>query len=201
MHTHDVRAAARALNGDVSGRDGVVCPGPGHSPQDRSLSVRFDPNAPDGFVVHSFAGDDPIICKDHVRERLGIEAFKPNGKLRAADSNAKPAISSRGVRIVATYVYTEPYGAPLYRVCRLASKKFIQERADGRGGWLPGLNGQRTVPYRWPELANYPDARSSSARARKMRIASPVSGHVQRRSLAAPSGPRKRSRLSRADIA
>src|SRR6516165_8114921 len=158
MHTHDVRAAARALNGDVSGRDGVVCPGPGHSPQDRSLSVRFDPNAPDGFVVHSFAGDDPIICKDHVRERLGIEAFKPNGKLRAADSNAKPAISSRGVRIVATYVYTEPYGAPLYRVCRLASKKFIQERADGRGGWLPGLNGQRTVPYRWPELANYPDA-------------------------------------------
>jgi hypothetical protein len=59
---------------------------------------------------------------------------------------------------VATYVYTEPDGAPLYRVCRLASKKFIQERSDGQGGWVPGLNGQRTVPYRWPELAKYPDA-------------------------------------------
>jgi hypothetical protein len=58
MHTYDMRAAARALGGDVSGRDGVVCPGPGHSRQDRSLSVRFDPSAPDGFVVHSFAGED-----------------------------------------------------------------------------------------------------------------------------------------------
>ena len=28
MHTLDVRAAARALEGDISGRDGVVCPGP-----------------------------------------------------------------------------------------------------------------------------------------------------------------------------
>ena len=61
MRTPDVRAAARALGGDISGRDGVVCPGPGHSRQDRSLSVRLDSTAPDGFVVHSFAGDDPII--------------------------------------------------------------------------------------------------------------------------------------------
>jgi AAA domain len=155
MHTPDVRAAARALGGDISGRDGVVCPGPGHSRHDRSLSVRFDPNARDGFVVHSFAGDDPMICKDHVRERLGIEPFKTNGKL--TESAAKPNISGDS-RIVATYVYTEPNGAPLYRVRRLAPKKFIQERSDGRGGCLPGLNGQRTVLYRWPELAKYPDA-------------------------------------------
>jgi hypothetical protein len=53
MHTHDVRAVAHALEGDVSGRDGVVCPGPGHSREDRSLSVRFDPGAPGGFVVYS----------------------------------------------------------------------------------------------------------------------------------------------------
>jgi RecA-family ATPase len=155
MHTHDVRAAARALEGDVSGRDGVACPGPGHSRQDRSLSVRFDATAPDGFLVHSFAGDDPIVCKDHIRERLGLEGFKPNGKVQEADRGAKPSADNR---VVATYVYTERDGAPLYRVCRLASKKFIQERADGRGGWLPGLNGQRTVLYRWPELARYPDA-------------------------------------------
>jgi RecA-family ATPase len=155
MHMHDVRAAARALGGDVSGRDGVVCPGPGHSRQDRSLSVSFDPTAPDGFVVHSFAGDDPIICKDHVRDKLGIDAFKPSGK--AANGTGKHAPNGDG-RVVATYVYTDQDGAPLYRVSRLASKKFIQERADGRGGWLLGLNGQRTVPYRWPELAKYPDA-------------------------------------------
>jgi len=38
MHTPDVRAAARALGGDVVGRDQILCPGPGHSPRDRSLA-------------------------------------------------------------------------------------------------------------------------------------------------------------------
>ena len=50
-----VRTAAIALCGDVVGRESVLCPGPGHSPKDRSLSVRL---TPDGPVVHSFAGDD-----------------------------------------------------------------------------------------------------------------------------------------------
>ena len=71
------REAAKLLGGDVSGNR-VLCPGPGHSSADRSLSIKFDPGAPDGFVVHSFAGDDPIVCKDHVRTVLGLEAFKPN---------------------------------------------------------------------------------------------------------------------------
>lgn len=75
MHTTYVRAAAHALAGDVSGRDGVLCPGPGHSREDRSLSVKFDLAAPDGFVVHSFAKDDAIACRDYVRERLGLEPF------------------------------------------------------------------------------------------------------------------------------
>jgi putative DNA primase/helicase len=80
MHTPDVRAAARTLGGDVSGRDGVACPGPGHSRQDRSLSVRFDPTAPDGFVVYSHAGDPIPDCKDHVRERLGIAPWRPRNR-------------------------------------------------------------------------------------------------------------------------
>lgn len=63
--------AARALGGEVS-RGAILCPGPNHSPADRSLSVRFSPSAPGGFVVHSFAGDDPIACKDYVRQRLAL---------------------------------------------------------------------------------------------------------------------------------
>jgi putative DNA primase/helicase len=77
MHTPDVRAAARALGGDVSGRDGVVCPGPGHSRADRSLSVRLVPDSEDGFVVYSHAGDPIPDCKDYVRERLGIAPWRP----------------------------------------------------------------------------------------------------------------------------
>jgi putative DNA primase/helicase len=72
----DLRALARALGGEISGRQ-VLAPGPGHGRLDRSLSIRFDPAAPGGFVVHSFAGNDPIACKDYVRERLGLPEWEP----------------------------------------------------------------------------------------------------------------------------
>jgi putative DNA primase/helicase len=61
----------------VSG-SGVICPGPGHSASDRSLSVTPSAAAPAGFLVHSFSpGDDPIACKDYVRARLGLSPFRP----------------------------------------------------------------------------------------------------------------------------
>jgi hypothetical protein len=49
-----LQEAARLLGGDVSG-DQVLCPGPGHSPKDRSLSVRLGADLPDGFLAHSFS--------------------------------------------------------------------------------------------------------------------------------------------------
>lgn len=65
----NMRHIARALGGDVAGRDRVLCPGPGHSARDRSLSVTF---RSDGFLVHSFAGDDWQACRDHVSTRLNM---------------------------------------------------------------------------------------------------------------------------------
>jgi hypothetical protein len=73
----DVRTIAAALGGQVCGRDTVLAPGPGHSARDRSLAVRLDPTAPDGFVVYSHAGDDWRVCRDHVRARLGLPAWEP----------------------------------------------------------------------------------------------------------------------------
>jgi putative DNA primase/helicase len=73
----DARAVALALGGDVLSGSEVLAPGPGHSPKDRSLSIDFDPSAPDGFVVHSFAGDDWRACRDYVRSRLGMPPWKP----------------------------------------------------------------------------------------------------------------------------
>lgn len=67
----NLHSAARALGGDACGRY-VLCPGPRHSPQDRSLQVSFDPRWPDGFLVHSFAGDDFRECRDYVRDQLGL---------------------------------------------------------------------------------------------------------------------------------
>ena len=62
---------AKALNGGVQGRS-ILCPGPGHSKGDRSLKIIFPNNAPDGFLVHSFANDDWKDCRDHVKSHLGI---------------------------------------------------------------------------------------------------------------------------------
>jgi putative DNA primase/helicase len=81
----DLRAIARALGGEVSGRQ-VLAPGPQHGPRDRSLSIKIEPSAPSGLLVHSFAGDDPIICKDYIRRRLGLPQWQPgDGRDRRVD--------------------------------------------------------------------------------------------------------------------
>jgi len=74
-----IRQIAHALGGQVAGRDTVLAPGPGHSRRDRWLAVLLDPSAPDGFLVHSHAGDDWRDCRDYVRQRLGLPAWQPVG--------------------------------------------------------------------------------------------------------------------------
>jgi hypothetical protein len=69
----------RALGGEANGHQAQV-PGPGHSSKDRSLSIKLVASAPDGFVVYSFANDDPIVCKDYVREKLGLPAWSGSAK-------------------------------------------------------------------------------------------------------------------------
>ena len=73
----DLRAMARALGGEILGGQ-VVAPGPGHSAKDRSLGVRLSSGAPDGFLVHSYAGDDWRACRDHVRNRLVYRFHETN---------------------------------------------------------------------------------------------------------------------------
>ena len=140
---------ARALGGEVSGNQ-VRAPSPGHSAKDRSLTVTLDANAPDGFLVHSFTNDDAIACKDYVREKAGLPAFKPNGngngrrRASAADITAMLMAATTSIeneppakaRIVATYPYTDAAGALLYEVLRYEPKTFRQRQPDGKGGWV-----------------------------------------------------------------
>lgn len=79
--------AAKALGGDVAGRNNILCPGPGHSARDRSLSVTF---TPDGFTVFSHAGDDWKVCKDHVRECLDLGDFAPEVRHSASPIRLAP---------------------------------------------------------------------------------------------------------------
>ncbi len=77
----DVRSLARSLGGEYGGCDRIgpylLAPGPGHSRIDRSLKVTVCSGLPDGFLVHSFAGDDLIQCRDHVRAVAGLPAWSP----------------------------------------------------------------------------------------------------------------------------
>jgi hypothetical protein len=47
-----LRAYANLLGGEVVGSNTIIAPGPHHSGKDRSLSVRFSPTAPGGFLTH-----------------------------------------------------------------------------------------------------------------------------------------------------
>src|SRR5215813_1109854 len=172
MLTLSLQQIAKALGGEVSG-DQVRAPGPGHSSVDRSLSIKLDPSAPDGFVVNSFAGDDPIACKDYVRGKLGLEGFRPtngsrrqrasiteiNNLLAGAMSSAATVESKSALGpIVETYPYTDKNSALLYEVTRHDPKDFRQRRPNGNGGWIDNLKGVQRVLYRLPELLAYPDA-------------------------------------------
>ena len=161
-----LQCLARALGGEVEGNQ-VKAPGPGHSSRDRSLSITLDAGARDGFIVYSFAGDDPIKCKDYVREKAGLPAFKPNGHSRASTDDIEAAVMAavRGQsaskpkgRVIESYQYKDESGATLYEVQRLDPKGFRQRRPDGSGGWIWSVKDCRRVPYRLPDLVKYPDA-------------------------------------------
>jgi putative DNA primase/helicase len=80
----DPARIAKALGGVICGGQ-ILAPGPGHSPQDRSLSILVNPHAPEGFVVNSFAGDDVIECRDYVRAKAGLEEWRAGGERPYSD--------------------------------------------------------------------------------------------------------------------
>jgi hypothetical protein len=60
--------------------------------------------------------------------------------------------------IVEKYDYTDRDGKLLYQVTRHEPKTFRQRQPNGRGGWIPNLDGVKRVIYRLPEVEMYPDA-------------------------------------------
>ena len=145
-----IERIAELLGGEVSNGNQVRAPGPGHSPQDRSLSIKIDPAAPDGFLVTSFAGDDAIACKDYVRQKLGLPAFEPK------KSKTK---SSSAWAFIGEHVYRTADGKLFLRVQKYrdeaGKKQYPQSHWDGQQ-WVKGKPKAPKVPYRLPELLAAP---------------------------------------------
>jgi hypothetical protein len=78
----DIRTIASILGGDVIGKNSCNVPGPGHSKADRSLSITID-DRQGRIIVCSHAGDDWKVCKDYVRERLGLDQWERIGDRRS----------------------------------------------------------------------------------------------------------------------
>ena len=140
---------AARLGGEAQRQRSALCPGPGHSPSDRSLSVKPDDKAPDGFLVHSFAGDDPIKCKDYVRSKLGMLPFEPN----------KGNGSGKAWAQISEHVYRDEHGAPYLKVRKCLDengrKQYPQSHWDGSSRINRAPSGAK-VPYRLPELTAAP---------------------------------------------
>jgi putative DNA primase/helicase len=123
---------ASLLGGEVSGGQ-VLCPGPGHSASDRSLSVKVGKDGQP--VVHSHAGDDWHECLDYVRQRLGMAPWKPNS----------------GRKLVATYEFVDPVTGDV---------RYRKERVEGEDGdklffFKPaGRNGSEPMLYGGERLAD-----------------------------------------------
>jgi putative DNA primase/helicase len=116
----DLRSMAAALGGVVQkGKRGsfVLCPGPGHSAEDRSLSVAPSRIDPEGFVCSSFASDAWQDCRDHVRARFNLPRFQPSRRERIQPRReqptqpVKPAITDNSASAIRIFhAATDPRG-------------------------------------------------------------------------------------------
>lgn len=160
MKALDPKAIASHFGGDVTGRQQVNIPTPGHSKRDRGTSITLKPDAPDGVVVHCHNGSpsDALAVKDQLRNAGFLPKFDRAAVCR--DDDLIPTRTAEvhavhllpGQRIVATFDYIDLDGHVRYRTHRIepgrdgTGKEFRYDRPAG-GTWLPGLGDELQLPY------------------------------------------------------
>jgi RecA-family ATPase len=175
MRIPSIQHIAAHMGGEVHAGHEALVPGPGHSTVDRSLSIKIN-DAGNDILVHSFAGDDPIACKDYVRGQLGMREWQPNNDRNNGRGSAQDAIdaiikrakasASQASTPPASYPYVDAKGVVAYVVERLPPthndpKPFRQYRpgAAGSGPIYKGVfDNIDRIPYRLPEMVEHPDA-------------------------------------------
>ena len=121
------------------------------------------------------AGEADGLGDGQSEETFDKQQYRPNGEdsqdnfdFEAFETELHGEPNGGGAqheRVVASWIYTDEHGAPLYKVDRVETgeigadgklkKKFKQSRSDGNGGWVSGagcMDGVRRVPHRLPEM-------------------------------------------------
>lgn len=137
----DLRKIAAAMGGEVNGNVARF-PTPGHSKADRGSWASIVPGAPDGVLINSRNGGDPLAIKDQLRAKGVLPTRERERTLRTRD--------------VGAWEYIDAAGVVLYRKVRMAlsngGKSYRFEHPDGRGGWRPKRGDAPQVPYRLPDI-------------------------------------------------
>lgn len=141
--------AAELLGGEIHNGE-ILCPGPEHRDSDRSLSVKPSNDDPEGFVMHSFCGDDWKACREHVRMKCGLPEPKST-KQKNGNGKAWTTISQ--------HIYRDKDGEPYLLVKKCVDehgkKQYRQFHWDG-ANWVKGKPKGPKIPYHLPELLAAP---------------------------------------------
>lgn len=124
------QSITRHFGGEWHGSYGTF-PAPGHSKSDRGMTVKDEPGAPDGVLINSFNGADPLAIKDDLRDAGILPPRNPGNDNQARETGH--------------YEYVDRDGVVLYRTVRIEQpghkKRFVAQLPDGRGGWTTGKLG------------------------------------------------------------
>ena len=144
----DLRTIARALGGEVSGRQVLA-------PWARTLdqgSLATASGSTRRIPPTSFATRTPLVTTG---ERAGTTSARGSALAHSSFRSRRTGSAGKSEttkRIETIYDYHDENGALLFQVVRYDPKGFSQRMPDGKGGHVWSIAGVRRVPYRLPEL-------------------------------------------------
>ena len=140
--------AAELLGGEVRG-DEVVCPGPGHTDADRSLSVKPSKDDPEGFTVHSFAATTGENAA-HLLAKSLAHLYQNTRSRRTAAAKRGPSSPSIPTRWEGRALFMRE------EIHRRRRQEAVPTISLGRHQVGEGQPKGSKVPYRLPELLAAP---------------------------------------------
>ena len=149
----DARHIAELCGGMKAAGEGFVCKCPAHEDKHASLSLKNTPEGKLLFKCH--AGCDQMTVMDAIKRIAGNDV--PLGPRTFVKAHGKETI-------VATYDYTDEYGALAYQVLRMEPKTFRQRRKARpddppdkvKFGWVWNLNNTTLYPYNLATISQLP---------------------------------------------
>jgi len=138
---------AKALPKHKRDGDGWKACCPAHDDKNPSLSIK------DGD-----GGKILLFCYSGCEYKIIIDAVERQHGIKLGNTGAGNDVASRIMAPAnwpSTYRYCDENGIERYQVCRMykenGDKTFRQMKPNGRGGYIPGIEGIERLPYQLPK--------------------------------------------------